>query len=128
MKFLNYFLASLVITFLAGCSNNQKNNDSKAIVGIWQNTSNPDASIEFTSEGEYFLRFHGERILTNDSLVEKYSYNSLSNENNLIIYGNPRAGNTQGKLVVIKPGRIKISLVHQGTIVSEAEFTKVKEE
>lgn len=128
MKFSNYLIFGFVIAVMIGCNNEKKNEDNKAIIGIWQNTTNPDASIEFTKDGEYFIRFNGERILNNDSVAEKYSYNSISNGNNLIIYGNPRADNTQGRLVVIAPGRIKISLVHQGTIVSEAEFTKVKEE
>ena len=129
MKILNYLFLSLVIIFLASCNNNKPSGtDNKAIVGIWQNTSNPNSAIEFTKDGNYYLRINGERLLIDDSTVEKYSYNPLSTENNLIIYGNPKAGNTQSKLVIINPGHIKISLFSQGTIVSEAEFTKMKEE
>jgi len=113
---------------LLGCQNKQTVTGNTAIVGIWQNTANPDASIEFTGDGEYYIRIRGKRILNNDSIAEKYSYNSLSNGNNLIIYGNPRAGNALGELVAISPGKIKISLVNQGTFISEAEFTKVKQE
>jgi len=128
MKVSHYFLLSLVIALLAGCSNNQKNADNKAIIGIWQNTTNPENAIEFTRDGDYYIRMNGERLLTDDSIIEKYSFNPLSRENNLIIYGNPKAGNTQARLVVINTEQIKISLVHQGTVVSEAEFTKVKEQ
>jgi hypothetical protein len=100
--------------------------DKSAIFGIWQNTTTPNAAIEFTPEGEYYLRINGERLLVDDTIRDMYSYNPLAEGNNLIIYGNPRAGNTQSKLVIINPERIKISLVSQGIIVSEAEFTKVK--
>jgi uncharacterized lipoprotein NlpE involved in copper resistance len=128
MKISTYLLLGFVITILVGCNNKQKNNDNTVILGIWQNTTNPDASIEFTREGNYYLRFKGERILPDDSIAEKYSYDPLSKENNLRIFGNVKAGNTAGNLVVISPERIKISLVSQGTIVSEAEFTKVNVE
>ena len=128
MKILNSVLLSLLILILFGCENKQAISYNSAIIGIWQNTANWDASVEFTGDGEYYIRIRGKRILNNDSIAEKYSYNSLSNGNNLIIYGNPRAGNALGELVVISPGKIKISLVNQGTIVSEAEFTKVKQE
>jgi len=126
MKISKYVLLSIVITIIHGCGNNQKNDANKAIVGIWQNTTTPNAAIEFTSDGEYYLRLNGERLLTDDSIVEKFSYDPLSKENNLIIYGNIKTSTTQAKLVIITPERIKISLVHQGTIVSEADFTKVK--
>lgn len=125
MKISHYLFLSVLITFLAACASDQKKADSKAIIGVWQNTSTPNAAIEFTEDGEYFLRLNDERLLTNDSTVEKYSYDPLSDENNLIIYGNTKMNTTQAKLVVIDPERIKISLIHQGSIVSEAEFTKV---
>ena len=115
-----------MIAIIFGCSNNQKSNDKNNIVGIWQNTTTPNAAIEFTSDGEYYLRLNGERLLNDDSMVEKFSYDPLSEGNNLIIYGNTKISTTQAKLVIISPERIKISLIHQGTIVSEADFTKVK--
>lgn len=127
MKISLFVLSGLFFTILVGCDNNQKKDNNKAIVGIWQNITNPDSAIEFTKEGDYYLRLNGERLLINDSIIEKYSYDPVSEENNLIIYGNQRAGDTQAKLVIINPERIKIALLHQGTIVSEAEFTKVKE-
>ena len=126
MKISHYLFLSVLIAFLVGCNNDQKKADNKAIIGVWQNTANPNAAIEFTEAGEYFLHMDGERLLTNDSTVEKYSYDPLSEENNLIIYGNAKMNTTQARLVIINPERIKISLVHQGTIVSDAEFTKVK--
>jgi hypothetical protein len=128
MKTLNYLVLVFVITILAGCNNKQKTQDNSAIVGIWQNTTNSIAAIEFTTDGAYYLRMNGERLLDSDSTITKYSYNPLSEENNLMIYGNSKANNTQAKLVIINPERIKISLIHQDTIVSEAEFTKVKTE
>ncbi len=129
MKNLNYLFLGIAITILAGCNNKQnKEDNNKAITGIWQNTTNPNAAIEFTSGGVYYLRMNGERLLENDSTITKYSYDPLSEENNLIIYGNPKAGDSQAKLVIISPERIKISLVSQGSVVSEAEFTKVKEQ
>jgi len=126
MKISIYLLSGLIIAIIFGCSNNQKSNAKNDIVGIWQNTTTPNAAIEFTSDGEYYLRMNGERLLTDDSIVEKYSYEPLSKENNLIIYGNTKTSNTQAKLVIISAERIKISLVHQGKIVSQADFTKVK--
>lgn len=102
--------------------------DNKAIAGIWQNTSNPNTAIEFTEEGNYYLRINGERLIIDDSTAEKYSYNPLSTGNNLIIYGKSKAGNTQSKLVILNPGHIKISVFSQGNIVTEAEFTKMREE
>jgi len=128
MKILFYLLSGLFLTFSVGCNNNQKKDNNKAIVGIWQNTTNPLAAIEFATNGNYYLRLNGERLLIDDSLVDKYSYDPLSKGNNLIIYGNPKAGNTQSKLVVINPNRLKITLKDHGTIVSEAEFTRVKEQ
>jgi hypothetical protein len=128
MKISNYILLVFIITILAGCSSNQTNEDNKTIVGIWQNTTNPKASIEFTKEGNYYLRIDGERILSDDSTTDKYSYNSSSKANNLKIFNSVKAGNTEGKLVILNPDRIKISLVSKGTIVSEAEFTKVNEQ
>lgn len=127
MKISKYLLSGLFFTILLSCSNNQKKDNNKAIVGIWQNTTTPNAAVEFTREGYYYLRINGERLLIDDTIKDMYSYDPLAEGNNLIIYGNPKAGNTQSKLVVISPERIKISLVSQGTIVSEAEFTKVKE-
>lgn len=126
MKISHYLLLGFVIAIMTGCSSNQKHDTNKAIVGIWQNTTTPNAAIEFTSDGEYYLRLNGDRLLTDDSIVEKFSYDPLSKENNLIIYGNTKTSTTQAKLVIITPERIKISLVHQGKIVSEADFTKVK--
>lgn len=120
-------IVGFAFAILVGCSSNQKNYENKAIVGIWQNSSNPDASIEFTSNGDYYLRMNGERLFDNDSTIEKYSYDPISNGNNLIIYGNPKVGATQAKLMIINAGQIKISLFNQGTVVSEAEFTKVEE-
>jgi uncharacterized lipoprotein NlpE involved in copper resistance len=128
MKSSNYIVLLVVITILAGCNNKQKTQDNSAIVGIWQNTTNPMAAIEFTKDGAYYLRMQGDRLLDSDSTITKYSYNPLPEENNLIIYGNSKAGNTQAKLVIISSERIKISLVSQGKTVSEAEFTKVKAE
>jgi len=127
MKISFYLLLSLLFTILVGCDHNIKKDNNKAIVGIWQNTSNPGSAIEFTKDGDYYLRLNGERLLISDSTIERYSYDPVSEENNLIIYGNQRAGETQAKLVLINPERIKIALLHQGTTVSEAEFTKVKE-
>ncbi|MDO9257119.1 MAG: hypothetical protein Q7U54_16485 [Bacteroidales bacterium] len=127
MKISFYLLSGLFLTILVGCSNNQKKDDNKAIIGIWQNTTTPNAAVEFTREGDYYLRINGERLSIDDTIKDKYSYDPLAEGNNLIIYGNPKAGNTQSKLVVISPERIKISLVSQGSIVSEAEFTKVKD-
>jgi hypothetical protein len=77
-------LLGIVITIVLGCSNNQKNDDDKAIVGIWQNTTNPASAIEFTKEGDYYIRMNGERLLLSDSIIEKYKYDPLSTENNLI--------------------------------------------
>ncbi len=115
----------LIITILAGCSSKQTKNDNQSIIGIWQNSTNPKAAIEFTKEGNYYLRIDGERILSDDSTTDKYAYNALSKENNLKIFNSLKVGNTEGKLVILSSERIKISLVNQGTIVSEAEFTKV---
>lgn len=127
MKISKYLLSGLFFIILLSCSNNQKKDNNKAIVGIWQNTTTPNAAVEFTREGYYYLRINGERLLIDDTIKDMYSYDPLAEGNNLIIYGNPKAGNTQSKLVVISRERIKISLVSQGTIVSEAEFTKVNE-
>lgn len=127
MKISNYVLFSLFIAILFGCNSKQTKVDKKAIIGIWQNTTTPNAAIEFTREGDYYLRINGERLLIDDTIKDNYSYDPAAEGNNLIIYGNPKAGNTESKLVIISPERIKISLVSQGTIVSEAEFTKVKE-
>lgn len=127
MKNLNYLFLGITITFLAGCNNKQTKVDSnKAIIGIWQNTSNSIAEIEFTKEGTYYLRMNGERILDNDSTIIKYSYDPQSEGNNLIIYGNPKAGDVQATLVIISPERIKISMIHEGKVISDAEFTKAK--
>jgi len=126
MKISKFLLVGLIVALMAGCANKQTKVDKSAIFGIWQNTTTPNAAIEFTPEGEYYLRINGERLLVDDTIRDMYSYNPLAEGNNLIIYGNPRAGNTQSKLVIINPERIKISLVSQGIIVSEAEFTKVK--
>jgi hypothetical protein len=128
MKNLNYLLSGFVIIILVGCNNNQTHNNNQAIVGIWQNTATANTAIEFTKDGNYYLRLNGERLLIDDSLVEKYSYDPISEGNNLIIYGNPKAGNTQSKLVVITPVRIKISMVSHGITTSEAEFSKVKDQ
>jgi len=128
MKISNYFLLVFIITILIGCHNKPTNEDNKAIFGIWQNTTNPKAAIEFTRDGNYYLRIDGERILSDDSTVDKYTYNALSKENNLTIFNSVKSGNTDGKLIIISPERIKISLVSKGTIVSEAEFTKVNEQ
>ena len=128
MKNLNYIFLGLAITILAGCNNKQTKEDSnKAIIGIWQNTSNTIAEIEFTNEGTYYLRMNGERIMDNDSTIIKYSYDPLSEGNNLIIYGNPKAGDVQATLVIISPERIKISMITKGKVISDAEFTKAKE-
>ncbi len=128
MKASNYLALVFAIIILAACNNQQKKQDDTSITGIWQNTTNSIAAIEFTTDGAYYLRMHGERLLDSDSTITKYSYDPSSEENNLIIYGNSKANNTQAKLVIISPERIKISLIHQDTIVSEAEFTKVKPE
>lgn len=128
MKISNYFLLVFSITILLGCNNKPTIDDNKAIVGIWQNMTNPKAAIEFTKEGNYYLRIDGERILSDDSTTDKYTYNALSTENNLKIFNSVKAGNTEGKLMIISPERIKISLISQATFVSEAEFTKVKEQ
>jgi hypothetical protein len=128
MKYSHLVLFSICISILISCGNNPKKSDSKAIVGIWQNTTNPNAAIEFTMDGEYYLRLNGARLLPNDSTVEKYSYDPLSEGNNLIIYGNPRTSNTQAKIKFMKSEQMKISLVSQGKIISEANFTKVKEQ
>lgn len=109
---------------MSACSNNQKSDANSGIVGIWQNTTTPNAAIEFTIDGEYYLRMNGERLLTDDSIVEKFSYDPISKENNLIIYGNSKMNTTQAKLIFIDPEHIKISLANQGTIISEADFTK----
>ncbi len=128
MKNLNFLFLALAITILAGCNNKKTKEDSnKAIIGIWQNTNNSIAEIEFTEEGTYYLRMNGERILDNDSTIIKYNYDPLSEENNLIIYGNPKAGDVQATLVIISPERINISMIHEGKVISYAEFTKAKE-
>lgn len=129
MKISNYLFICVVLIILVGCNNKKPTTtNNKAIIGIWQNTTYPNSAIEFTKDGKYYIRINGDRILTDDSIVERYNYDPLAEGNNLIIYGNPRAGNTQSKLVVINPGHIQISLISQGTIVSEAEFTKIKAE
>lgn len=128
MKSSNYIALVIVFTILAGCNHKQKTQDNSAIVGIWQNSTNPIAAIEFTLYGAYYLRMNGERLLDGDSTITKYSYDPASEENNLIIYGNSKVNNTQAKLVIISPERIKISLVNHDTIVSEAEFIKIKAE
>ena len=127
MKFSNYLLFGFLSVILLRCNTKQTKVDKTAIIGIWQNTTTPNAAIEFTRDGDYYLRINGERLLIEDTIKDMYSYDPLAEGNNLIIYGNPKAGNTQSKLVIINPERIKISLVSNGTIVSEAEFTKVKE-
>lgn len=125
LKNFNYLLLGFIITIMVGCNNKQSQNTNKAIIGIWQNTTNANTAIEFTNDGNYYLRLNGERLLIDDTIADKYSYDPLSKGNNLIIYGNPKTGNTQSKLVIISPERIKISLISQEKIVSEAEFTKV---
>ena len=116
----------LIITILAGCSSKQTKNDNQAIIGIWQNATNPKVAIEFTKERNYYLRIDEERILSDDSTTDKYTYNASSKENNLNIFNSVKAGNTEGKLIILSPERLKILLVNQGTNVSETEFTKVR--
>jgi len=120
-------LLCFVFFIQIGCDKKQKNEKSKDIIGIWQNTSHQNSAVEFTENGEYFVRIDGKRLMTSDSIKDKYIYDLSLGENNLKIFRNSKSDTTIGKLLVLNPDRIKISLIHSDTIVSESEFTKLKE-
>lgn len=127
MKNSFVLLLCLVFFIQIGCTTNQKNEKSKEIIGIWQNASHPKNAVEFTENGEYFVRIDGKRFLASDSIKDKYIYDLSLGEKNLKIFHNSTDYTTIGKLLVLSPDRIKISLIHSDTIVSETEFTKLKE-
>jgi len=127
MKNSLVLLLCLVFFIQIGCTTNQKNEKSKDIIGIWQNESQPKNAIEFTENGEYFTIIDGKRFMTSDSIRDKYIYDLSLGEKNLKIFRNPKEFTTIGKVSVLNPDRIKISLIHSDTIVSETEFTKLKE-
>jgi len=125
----NSFILLLCFVFFIqiGCNKKQKNEKSKDIIGIWQNSSHPNSAIEFTENGEYFVRIDGKRLMTSDSIMDKYIYDLSLGEKNLKIFRNSKSDTAIGKLLVLNPDRIRISLIHSDTIISESEFTKLKE-
>ena len=127
MKNSFYLLLCFVFFLQIGCVKKQKNEKSKDIIGIWQNTSYPNNAIEFTEDGEYFVRIGGKRLITSDSIKDKYTYDLSLEDKNLKIFRNSKSDTSIGKLVIINADRIKISLIHSDTVVSESEFIKLKE-
>ena len=125
----NSFILLLCFVFFIqiGCSKKQKNEKSKDIIGIWQNTSHPNSAVEFTENGEYFVRIDGKRLMTSDSMKPKYIYDLSLGEKNLKIFHISKNDTSIGKILFINPDRIKLSLIHSDTVVSESEFTKLKE-
>ena len=128
MKNSVYLLLVLVVFVLVGCTSKARNGKDTKLAGIWQNANNTSAAIEFTKNGDYHLRFQGERISamsTGDTGSEKFTYDSLSSSPNLKIFDNKKSDTTCGELVFINSNRIKISIIFHDTIVSEAEFFKI---
>jgi hypothetical protein len=126
MKKLFYLLLCFVCFIQVGCNKKQKNEKNKDIIGIWQNTAQPNSAIEFTENGEYFVRIDGKRLYTSDSINVKYIYDVSLGEKNLKLFTKSN-DTTIHKLLVINPDRIKLSLIHNDTVVTETEFTKLKE-
>ncbi len=127
MKSLFYVLLGFVFFIQIGCDNKQQNENNKDIIGIWQNTSQPMSSIEFTENGYYYLRIDGKRLVNTDTIRFKYIYNSSLKEKNLKIFDSLKCDTMVGKLVVINPNRIKFSIINKDKVVSESEFTKLKQ-
>jgi hypothetical protein len=127
MKNLFFLLLCFVFFIQIGCDKKQKNEKSKDIIGIWQNTSQPNSAVEFTENGDYYVRIDSKRLMIFDSIKDKYIYDLSLGERNLKIFRISKNDTSIGKLLVINPDRIKISLIHSDTVVSESEFTKLKE-
>jgi len=129
MKNLIYLSCVLVVFILAGCNSKPKTEKSSALTGIWQNEKDSSTAIEFSENGNYDLRVHGQRISemsSGDSLTQKFLYDSLSNVINLRIYDDKNKDTVKCKLVFINQGRIKLSMIFNDTVISEAEYFKVK--
>ena len=127
MKNSLFLLLCFVFLIQIGCNVKQKNEKGQDIIGVWQNVSYPKNTVEFTENGEYFVSVDGKRFITSDSINFKYIYDLSLGEKNLKIIGNTKEYTPTGKLLFLNPDRIKISLFHSDTIVSETEFTKLTE-
>jgi hypothetical protein len=128
MKNSIYLLLVLVVFVLVGCTSKPRNYKDTQLAGIWQNANNASIAVEFTKNGDYHLRFQGERISatsTGETVIEKFTYDTLSSSPNLKIFDSKKSDTTRGELVFINPNRIKISILFHDTIVSEAEFFKI---
>jgi hypothetical protein len=128
MKNSIYLLFGFALSILMGCDRKQMNENANKneIAGIWQNTADSHTAIEFTKDGEYYFRLSGKRVITCNSKVLKYFYDSLSNGSNLKICGDMKGDTSEGKLVFVNPDKIKFSLFHKDTIVSVAEYIRMK--
>lgn len=129
MKNLMYLFVILALFALSGCNTKQTTVESSVLTGIWQNKNDSSISINFAKNGDYDLRIHGQRISempSGDPFTQKFLFDSLSNGINLMIYDTKSEDTIKCKLVFVEAGRIKISMILQDTVISEAEYLKVK--
>jgi len=129
MKNLIYVLLVSIVFVQVGCKEKRSNENKSSLVGIWQNKTVATSAIEFTENGEYYLRLNGKRLIIMspiDSAAQQFRYDSLSKGINLKIFAKINSDTTKEKLVFLNPDRIKISLINADTILSESEFFRLK--
>jgi len=126
MKKLFYCTLVIGCCMQFGCESKQKELTSETIIGVWQNTTNQSVSVEFTESFEYNVIVNGEKILNKDSVADMYSFSPNLKEKNLKIFNSSRNDTTKCNLIIINPKKIKLSILHADTVVSEAEFIKIK--
>lgn len=124
MKISVYSLLGLVLLILAGCGNKQMKENKNDIVGIWQKSADTNIAIEFTGEGDYYLRFNGKRVITADSKSLKYKYDSLSPGCNIKIFEDGKTDTTKGILMLMNSNSINFSLLDKDSILSTIDYTR----
>jgi hypothetical protein len=130
MKISIYVFLVLTLFIFGGCQQKPSSKNNSDLVGIWQNKTVAKSAIEFTENGEYYLRIEGKRLIVKspiDSTAQQYIYDSISDGINLKIFSKINGDTTKGKLVFLDSNKIKISLINADTILSETEFFKHRE-
>jgi len=130
MKNSIYLFLVLTVFLIGGCNQKPSSEFISDLVGIWQNKTVATSAIEFTKNGEYYLRMNGKRLIVMspiDSTAQQFIYDSLSNDINLKIFSKINGDTTKGKLVFLDSNKIKISLINADTVLSETEFFRLRE-
>lgn len=129
MKNSIYALLFLILIMLGGCNKHPGSEKNADLVGIWQNKTDTTSAIEFTKNGEYYVRIAGERLVTMspiDSTPKQYIYDATSNDVNLKLFSKINSDTVKVKLVFLDSDKIKILLINTDTAFTETEFIRLE--